>query len=386
MSLVDKYTVKKIVADRIGTEHIIPTLGVWDRAEDIEWDKLPDKFVLKTSHGGGNNGVIVCKNKSTIDKATVIERLSKGLKHDSAAYGREWVYRDVKRRIIAEQYIDPAPNVDDLPEYKWYCFNGEPKYCQVIQDRSTTKTMVFFDTEWNQQEFFGLNPVAGPFVGPIAVPPERPDNLDTQIRIARELSKGIPYSRIDLYETGDNTYFGVITLYPNSELGVFSPERINELLGQMIKLPGEKGGGVICELRVDSGELKIKISCPDLPDYKFFCFDGEPKMLFVGTERNNPNTETRFDFFDMDYNHLDIINGHPQADTIPVKPQNYDDMVNVARQLSNGFAFVRIDLYSYNGGVLFGEITFFHHSGMVPFVPNKWDDIMGTWIKLPNKK
>ena len=109
-------------------------------------------------------------------------------------------------------------------------------------------------------------------------------------------------------------------------------------------------------------------------------------MLFVGTERNNPNTETRFDFFDIDYNHLDILNGHPQADVIPAKPENYYDMVEVARQLSKGFAFVRIDLYSYKEGVLFGEITFFHHSGMVPFIPNKWDDIMGAWIKLPNKR
>ncbi len=236
VALVDKYTVKQIVADIIGVEHIIPTLGVWDRAEDIEWDRLPDRFVLKTTHGGGNNGVIVCKDKNTIDKAAVIERLSNGLKHDSAAYGREWVYRDVKRRIIAEEFIDPSPE--------------------------------------------------------------------------------------------------------------------------------EK----------------------DLNDYKFFCFNGEPKMLFVGTERNNPNTETRFDFFDIDYNHLDILNGHPQADVIPAKPKNYEDMVEVAKQLSEGFAFVRIDLYSYKGGVLFGEITFFHHSGMVPFIPNKWDNIMGAWIKLPNKR
>lgn len=236
VSLVDKYKVKQIVADKIGVEHIIPTLGVWDRAEDIEWNKLPNRFVLKTTHGGGNNGVVVCKDKNTIDKAAVIEKLSEGLKHDSAAYGREWVYRDVKRRIIAEEFIDPSPE--------------------------------------------------------------------------------------------------------------------------------EK----------------------DLNDYKFFCFNGEPKMLFVGTERNNPNTETRFDFFDIDYNHLDILNGHPQADVVPAKPNNYDDMVEVARQLSKGYAFVRIDLYSYKGGVLFGEITFYHHSGMVPFIPNKWDDIMGAWIDLPKIK
>ena len=239
VSLVDKFAVKQIVAGKIGVEHIIPTIGVWDKAEDIEWDKLPDKFVLKTTHGGGNNGVIVCKDKSTLDKAAVIKRLSEGLKHDSAAYGREWVYRDVKRRIIAEQYIDPSPNVEDLPDYKWYCFNGEPKYCQVIQNRSTTETIDFFDSEWNHQEFVGLNPAAVH----ATVPPSRPSNLDTQVKIARKLSKGMSYSRIDLYDTGDKTYFGEVTLFPNSGLGTFTPERYNELLGQLIVLPGEKRGG-----------------------------------------------------------------------------------------------------------------------------------------------
>ena len=233
--LVDKYAVKQIVADKIGTEHVIPTLGVWERAEDIEWDKLPNQFVLKTTHGGGNNGVIVCRDKSAIDKAAVIEKLSKGLKHDSAAYGREWVYKDVKRRIIAEQYIAPVSDVQDLPDYKWYCFNGEPKYCQVIQDRSTTETIDFFDTDWHHQEFTGLNPAAVP----AAVPPARPVNLDTHIRIARELSKGMPYARIDLYETGEKIYFGEITLFPNSGLGMFTPNQYNEIIGRMIELPNE---------------------------------------------------------------------------------------------------------------------------------------------------
>ena len=240
VKMVDKYSVKQIVAEIIGQEHVIPTLGVWNRAEDIEWDELPEKFVLKTTHGGGNNGVVICRDKATFDIKEVVQKLTVGLQHDSSAYGREWPYRYVKRRIIAEQYIDPAPEVKDLTDYKWYCFNGEPKYCQVIQDRSTTETIDFFDTNWNHQEFVGLNPVAGP----AAVPPARPANLDTQIRIARKLSKDIPFSRIDLYETGDNTYFGEITLFPNSGLGVFSPKRYSELLGQMIKLPSENRGGL----------------------------------------------------------------------------------------------------------------------------------------------
>ena len=141
------------------------------------------------------------------------------------------------------------------------------------------------------------------------------------------------------------------------------------------------GGVIIRQLQ----DKELRIEYPDLPDYKFFCFDGEPKMLFVGTERNNPNTETRFDFFDIEYNHLDILNGHPQADSVPSRPDNYDEMVECARRLSEGYAFLRVDLYTLNGKIYFGETTFFHHSGMVPFVPGKWDDIMGAWIKLPQK-
>ena len=239
IDLVDKYAVKEIVGKKIGESHIIPTLGVWDRAEDIEWNKLPNRFVLKTTHGGGNNGVVICRDKSSFDKDMAIKKLSDALHHNSYLYGREWPYKHVRRRIIAEQYIDPAPNVQDLPDYKWYCFNGEPKYCQVIQDRSTIETIDFFDIDWNHQEFTGLNPAAGP----AAVPPARPINLDTQIRIARKLSKGMPYSRIDLYETGENTYFGEITLYPMSGMGSFSPEQYNEILGQMLVLPGENRGG-----------------------------------------------------------------------------------------------------------------------------------------------
>lgn len=109
----------------------------------------------------------------------------------------------------------------------------------MIGDRSTAETIDFFDTEWNHQEFVGLNPAAGPAV----VPPVKPANLDTQIQIARQLSKGMPFSRIDLYETGQHTYFGEITFYPASGMGEFRPNQYNEILGKMLVLPGENGGG-----------------------------------------------------------------------------------------------------------------------------------------------
>lgn len=238
-TMVDKFAVKDFVADKIGAEYMIPTLGVWETPEEIEWDKLPDRFVLKTTHGGGSGGVVICRDKEKLDKQKVTEKLRAALRQDIAYYSCEWPYKNVPRRIIAEEYLDPAPNVEDLPDYKWYCFDGEPRYCQVIQDRRRKETIDFFDTEWNHQEFVGLNPAAGP----AAVTPSRPKNLSVQIEIARKLSKDMPFSRIDLYEVGENEYFGEITLYPASGFGTFTPGQYNEILGAMLNLPGEKWGG-----------------------------------------------------------------------------------------------------------------------------------------------
>lgn len=238
-TMVDKFAVKDFVADKIGAEYMIPTLGVWETPEEIEWDKLPDRFVLKTTHGGGSGGVVICRDKAKLDKQKVTEKLRAALRQDIAYYSCEWPYKNVPRRIIAEEYLDPAPNVEDLPDYKWYCFDGEPRYCQVIQDRRRKETIDFFDTEWNHQEFVGLNPAAGL----AAVTPTRPKNLEVQIEIARKLSKDMPFSRIDLYEVGENEYFGEITLYPASGFGTFTPWQYNEILGAMLNLPGEKWGG-----------------------------------------------------------------------------------------------------------------------------------------------
>lgn len=231
--MVDKYAVKDYVAKIIGNEYVIPTLGVWDKPEDIEWNQLPEKFVLKTTHDGGGCGVVICKNKNSFDKDAAISKLKQSILHDTYKGGREWPYKNVPRRIIAEQFLETRPEVVDLPDYKWYCFNGEPKYCQVIQNRHAKETIDFFDTEWNHQEFVGLNPA----VGPAVVTPKRPKYLETQIKIAQKLSKGLTFARIDLFETSNNTYFGEITFYPMSGLGVFSPEQYNEILGRMMRLP-----------------------------------------------------------------------------------------------------------------------------------------------------
>lgn len=233
-TLVDKYAVKEWVAEKIGKEYIIPTLGVWDKPEMIDFSSLPEQFVLKTTHGGGNMGVVICKDKKTFDKKKAIEKLNKSLRRSASSIFREWPYKNVPRRIIAEQYIED----------------------------STTNS---------------------------------------------------------------------------------------------------------------------------LNDYKFFAFNGEVKALFIATGRQELK-EPRFDFFDADFNHLDLIQKHPMSGNEIKKPKTFEEMKRLASILSKGIPQVRCDFYEVNGNVYFGEMTFFHHGGLVPFHPEKWDYEWGKWIVLPEKR
>lgn len=234
--MVDKYAVKDYVASRIGSKYVIPTLGVWDKLEDIEWNKLPNQFVLKTTHGGGNEGVVICRDKTTFDRQKAIRVLQESLLCDLFEIWREWPYKNVPKRIIAEKFIEPNPETKDLS------------------------------------------------------------------------------------------------------------------------------------------------------DYKFFCFDGEVKGLFVATERQNPNEEVKFDFFDADYNHLPFRQGHDHAKVMPPKPKNFELMKQLSERLSKGLTHVRVDLYDVGDKVFFGEMTFFHFSGMVKFEPEEWDYKIGEWLNLPYSK
>lgn len=228
--MVDKYKVKELVRERVGEQYVAPVYGVWHRAEDIKWDKLPNQFVLKTNHDSGNNGVFIVKDKSQINKSQIIRRINKSLKRDTSKAGREWPYRDVKRCVFAEQYLEDA-----------------------------------------------------------------------------------------------------------------------------------------------TGELR---------DYKFFCFDGEVKYLFIATERQSGG-EVKFDYFDAEFNHLDIVQRHPMSGKKIEKPAMFEQMKQLAAKLSEGLPEVRVDLYEVDGRIYFGEYTFFHHGGIAPFHPDKWDYIWGADIQLP---
>ena len=228
IKLVDKYEVKKIIADKIGEEFIIPTLAVWDKPDDIDIGVLPNQFVLKCTHDSG--GLSICLDKALFDLNSAKKKLADAFKHNYFWNGREWPYYHVKPRIIAEQYMK--------------------------------------------------------------------DKLTDELR-----------------------------------------------------------------------------------DYKFFCFDGVVKALFIASDRQK-DVDTKFDFYSDKGEHLDIRQGHPNADMIPPLPVNFEKMKELASVLSKGFAQVRVDFYEVNGNIYFGELTLFHFDGMTPFIPDEWDHAFGSYIDL----
>ena len=228
-TLVDKYEAKEYVARIIGNEYIIPTLGVWDTFDDIDFEKLPNQFVLKCTHD--SEGLVIVKDKKKLDKNAAKEKIEAALKQNFYYIGREWPYKNVKPRIIAEQYME--------------------------------------------------------------------DHVD--------------------------------------------------------------------------GELR---------DYKFFCFDGEPKVMYIASDRASDHV--KFDYYDLKFNHLDIKQKYPHAQEALRKPVTFEKMIDFSKILSKGHPHVRVDFYEVDGHLYFGELTFYHFSGFMPFEPDRWDKVFGDWLKLPN--
>lgn len=230
-TMVDKVEAKKWVAERIGEQYIIPTLGVWDRAEDIDFDALPDQFVLKTNHDSG--GVVVCKDKNKLDRNLTQKKMARSLKRDFYAYGREWPYKNVPHKILAEQFIpcdDPRYD-NDLPDYKFMCFDGKVECCFVCTDRHSEDgvNITIFDREWNLMPFKRPN-------HPRRTDLKRPKLYSKMIELAEILAKGTKFLRVDFYEVGDTIYWGELTLYPGCGFEKFSPEEWDYKLGKLIKL------------------------------------------------------------------------------------------------------------------------------------------------------
>lgn len=229
--LVDKYEVKKIVAELIGEQYIIPTLGVWDSAEDIDFEKLPDKFVLKATHDSGR--VIICKDKSKLDIAKAREEMAYSLKRDFYALTREWPYKNVPRRIIAEAFIEDKSG--DLKDYKFFCFNGKVEFFKVDFNRFTGHKANFYDKDWN---ILQLEEIAYP--SDKEQIHKKPKNFDKMIELVEILAKKMQFIRIDFYNNEGNIYFGEITFFPNSGMVKYNPEEAENKLGALIKLPTDK--------------------------------------------------------------------------------------------------------------------------------------------------
>lgn len=231
VKMVDKQAVKEYVAKKISSEYVIPTYGVWEKFEDINFESLPNKFVLKTTQGGGGNGVVICRDKNKFNILLAKDKLNRSLGIDIYKGFREWPYKNVAKRIIAEKYIE-FDGATDMTDYKFFCFNGVPRYIQVIKDRNIRETIDFFDVEWHHMPFCGLNP----FCGNSSELIPKPINFDKMLEIATVLSKDIPFVRIDLYNINGTIYFGEITFYPASGFGVITPKEWSTTLGDMINL------------------------------------------------------------------------------------------------------------------------------------------------------
>lgn len=231
--MVDKYEAKEYVKNIIGEEYIIPTIGIYDKFKNIDFEKLPQQFVMKCTHDSG--GLVICKDKKNLNIKEAKRKINQCLKVNYFNCWKEWPYKNVKPRIIIEKYM-----------------------------------------------------------------------------------------------TNDDS------------------DGIN--------------------------------------DYKFFCFNGKVKLLFIATDRVNENEETKFDFYDENFNHLPIKNGHPNALIPPSKPLNFEKMKELAEILSKDIPHLRVDFYEINGKIYFGELTFSHWAGMVPFEPEEYDLILGNWIDISNIK
>ena len=230
--MVDKYQVKKYIADLIGEGYIIPTLGIYDKFDEIDFDKLPNQFVLKCTHDSGST--VICRDKNYFDYKLARKKIEKALKRNFFYGGREWPYKYIKPRIIVEKYME-SEDGKGLLDYKFMCFNGKVKCYFVCLDRNNQKGLKvdFYDIEWNKLPFARHYPNSK-----IIVP--KPKNYDLMIELAEKLSKEIPFVRVDFYEIDEKIYFGELTFYPGSGYEEFTPEKYDRVLGDMLELPGEK--------------------------------------------------------------------------------------------------------------------------------------------------
>lgn len=226
--MVDKAEAKKYVAEIIGEKYIIPTIGVYDSFDDIRFDNLPNQFVIKCTHDSG--GLVICKDKARFDINSARKKINKCLKKNFYYRGREWPYKNVRPRIIVEEYLNETDSCG-LRDYKFFCFNGEVKCFKIDFNRFIRHRANYYDLNAKLLKF-----------GEVVCPPDYnkkldpPCNLKEMVLLAEELSQGIAFVRVDFYELNRRTFFGEITFYPSSGFGAFVPEKWDEKLGVWLDL------------------------------------------------------------------------------------------------------------------------------------------------------
>lgn len=223
VDMVDKIKVKEYVSKKISNDIIVPTIGTYDSFEEINFNNLPQQFVIKCNHDSGS--IAICNNIEQFDIKKAKKIIKRGLKTNSFYWGREWPYKNVAPRIIIEKYLG-----NNISDYKVHCFNGEAKFILVCTDRSNNLKETFYDTKWNKMPFKRPNHDIDNEI-------EKPKNLESMIKYAEILSKNIPFLRVDFYEIDGNIFFGELTFYPASGWEKFSPDSWDNEIGSYLKLP-----------------------------------------------------------------------------------------------------------------------------------------------------
>ena len=231
-NLVDKYEVKKYIEEKIGSEYIIPSIGVYDNFDDIDFTKLPNQFVIKCTHDSG--GLVVVKDKTKFDYKKAKKKINKSLKRNYYWRTREWPYKDIKPRIIIEEYMEDK-KYHELVDYKILCFDGKAKILFTCSERFSEDGLkvTFFDMDWNKLPFERKYKSSKKDI-------EKPLNYDKMVELSEKLSKDLKFVRVDWYEINGKLYFGELTFYPGSGFEKFYPEEWDYKIGKWIELDTDK--------------------------------------------------------------------------------------------------------------------------------------------------
>lgn len=231
---VDKYDVRKYVADKIGESYLNNIYGVYDKAEDINFEELPKQFVLKTTLGGGGINVIICKDKRELNQKRTIKQLNQWLMHDGFSYGREWPYQrneKKKGKIICEKYLI-SKSGRETNDYKFYCFNGEPQYFHINYERNRVNGKCMYDSKMNISD---MDYIYGNRVN-IEIEDNEKDNILKMMDLSRKLSKEFDFVRVDFFMIDEKIYFGELTFYPLSGLIKFYKNDTDKIWGEKLQI------------------------------------------------------------------------------------------------------------------------------------------------------